>query len=177
MPKITIIGAGSVVFAKRLISDILSYPELEGSLFSLTDIDPVRLQTAEKMTRNVIEQIGCQANVEATLDRKQALIDADYVLNLIQVGMHEATLLDFEIPKKYGLKQTIADTLGVGAYFGHYGPFRLCLISVAKWKRFARKRFYLTTRIRWLCLCWPCGGLRLLSRSVFVIAYKIQQMS
>lgn len=117
MAKITIIGAGSVVFAKRLISDILSYPELSDSTFSLTDIQPVRLQTAEQMARKLVEQHGNQARVEATLDRKTALRGADYVLNLIQVGMHEATLKDFEIPKKYGVKQTIADTLGVGGVF------------------------------------------------------------
>ncbi len=117
MPKITIIGAGSVVFAKRLISDILSYPELSNSTFSLTDIHPVRLQTAEKMAKKLVEQFGNQARVEATLDRRAALTGADYVLNLIQVGMHEATLKDFEIPKKYGVKQTIADTLGIGGVF------------------------------------------------------------
>ncbi|SDJ52470.1 alpha-glucosidase/alpha-galactosidase [Paenibacillus naphthalenovorans] len=117
MPKITIIGAGSVVFAKRLISDILSYPELSNSTFSLTDIHPVRLQTAEKMAKKLGEQFGNQARVEATLDRRAALTGADYVLNLIQVGMHEATLKDFEIPKKYGVKQTIADTLGIGGVF------------------------------------------------------------
>ncbi|MDR0140071.1 alpha-glucosidase/alpha-galactosidase [Metabacillus idriensis] len=115
--KVTIIGAGSVVFAKRLISDILSYPELQETTFSLTDIHADRLQTAEKMTKSIIEKNGNLAHVEAYLDRKQALADADYVLNLIQVGMHESTLLDFEIPKKYGLKQTIADTLGVGGIF------------------------------------------------------------
>jgi alpha-galactosidase len=117
MPKITIIGAGSVVFAKRLITDILTYPELADSTFALTDIDPIRLQTAEKMAKKLVAQLGNKAKVTATLDRKQALVDADYVLNLIQVGMHKATLLDFEIPKKYGLKQTIADTLGVGGIF------------------------------------------------------------
>jgi alpha-galactosidase len=117
MAKITIIGAGSVVFANRLISDVLSYPELENTTFSLTDIDAIRLQTAEKMAKTLVEQYGNKAKVESSLDRKQALRDADYVLNLIQVGMHEATLLDFEIPKKYGLKQTIADTLGVGGIF------------------------------------------------------------
>ncbi|MBT2689264.1 alpha-glucosidase/alpha-galactosidase [Bacillus sp. ISL-47] len=117
MPKITIIGAGSVVFAKRLITDILSYPELKDSVFSLTDINAERLQTAQKMAETLVLQFGNGASVEASLDRKYALQNADYVLNLIQVGMHEATLLDFEIPKKYGLKQTIADTLGVGGVF------------------------------------------------------------
>ncbi|MCK6257399.1 alpha-glucosidase/alpha-galactosidase [Fictibacillus sp. KIGAM418] len=115
--KVTIIGAGSVVFAKRLITDILSFPELSDTTFSLTDIHAERLQTAEKMTQSIIAQFGNNAQVEAHIDRKQALINADYVLNLIQVGMHEATLVDFEIPKRYGLKQTIADTLGVGGVF------------------------------------------------------------
>ncbi|CAH0343951.1 alpha-glucosidase/alpha-galactosidase [Bacillus sp. CECT 9360] len=115
--KVTIIGAGSVVFAKRLISDILSFPELKETTFALTDINPERLQTSEKMAKSLIESNGNLAHVKAFLDRKSALENADYVINLIQVGMHEATLLDFEIPKRYGLKQTIADTLGVGGVF------------------------------------------------------------
>lgn len=117
MAKVTIIGAGSVVFAKRLISDILSFPELENTTFSLTDINTERLETAEKMAQSIVKQNGNKGSVEASLNRKLALDNADYVINLIQVGMHEATLLDFEIPKKYGLKQTIADTLGVGGIF------------------------------------------------------------
>jgi alpha-galactosidase len=117
MAKVTIIGAGSVVFAKRLIIDILSFPELSDTSFSLTDMDPDRLKTAEKMAKLLVQQNGYNVKVEATLDRKQALQGADYVLNLIQVGMHKVTVTDFEIPKKYGLKQTIADTLGVGGVF------------------------------------------------------------
>ncbi|MDM5340573.1 alpha-glucosidase/alpha-galactosidase [Fictibacillus enclensis] len=117
MAKISIIGAGSVVFAKRLITDILSFPELKNTTFSLTDINKERLSTAEKMALKIVEENGGYAKVEATLNRKEALVGADYVLNLIQVGMHKSTLIDFEIPKKYGLKQTIADTLGVGGIF------------------------------------------------------------
>ncbi|MBB6285327.1 alpha-glucosidase/alpha-galactosidase [Geobacillus subterraneus] len=117
MPKITIIGAGSVVFTKKLISDILSFHELKDTTFALMDIDGDRLATAEKMSKDLIAQSGIHAQVYATLDRKEALAGSDYVLNLIQVGMHEATLIDFMIPKKYGLKQTIADTLGVGGVF------------------------------------------------------------
>jgi alpha-galactosidase len=86
MTKITIIGAGSVVFSKKLITDILSFPELKNCMFSLYDIDPIRLQTAEKMAKQLIEQIGDGATVQATLDRRQALAGTDYVLNLIQVG-------------------------------------------------------------------------------------------
>lgn len=117
MPKITIIGAGSVVFAKRLVSDILSYPALEETHFVLTDITPVRLATAERMVQTIINENGGKAKVEATADRRHALTDADYVINLIQVGMHDSTLIDFDIPRKYGVKQTIADTLGVGGVF------------------------------------------------------------
>jgi alpha-galactosidase len=117
MAKITIVGAGSVVFSKRLITDILSYPELAETTFSLTDINEDRLRTAEKMASKLVEQIGSKAKVEATLNRKEALTGSNYVLNLIQVGMHESTVIDFEVPKKYGLKQTIADTLGVGGVF------------------------------------------------------------
>ncbi|QFK71966.1 alpha-glucosidase/alpha-galactosidase [Pradoshia sp. D12] len=115
--KVTIIGAGSVVFAKRLISDILSYPELIGTTFSLMDINEDRLLTAEKMALSLIEQNGNIATVETHQNQRDALKGASYVINLIQVGMHESTLIDFEIPKKYGLKQTIADTLGVGGVF------------------------------------------------------------
>ncbi|WP_077623273.1 alpha-glucosidase/alpha-galactosidase [Sediminibacillus massiliensis] len=117
MAKITIIGAGSVVFAKRLVSDILRFPALEETKFALHDIDPVRLQTAEKMVQTIIRENGNKAAVSASDNRREALQDANYVINLIQVGMHESTLIDFEIPKKYGLKQTIADTLGVGGVF------------------------------------------------------------
>lgn len=117
MAKITIIGAGSVVFAKRLVSDVLSYPALEESTFALHDINSIRLQTAEKMVQAIVKENGNKASVTANDNRREALKDADYVINLIQVGMHDSTLIDFEIPKKYGLNQTIADTLGVGGIF------------------------------------------------------------
>jgi alpha-galactosidase len=117
MPKITMIGAGSVVFARTLMSDILSFPELAGSHVALHDIDPERLETAEKMVHAVARALGAGPTIEASLDRKTALRGAKYVINAIQVGGWEATLKDFEIPKKYRLKQTIADTLGVGGIF------------------------------------------------------------
>lgn len=117
MAKITLVGAGSVTFAKQLMWDILSFSELADSAIALTDIDPVRLATAHAMAEGLAAQLGGRARVEATLERKKALLDADYVINLVQVGMHSATLLDFQIPKKYGLKQTIADTMDVGGVF------------------------------------------------------------
>jgi alpha-galactosidase len=115
LTKITLIGAGSTVFAKNLIADILSYPELAEATIRLHDIDPERLRTTEIVTHKIAKQLAARPTVEATPDRQAALAGADYVINLIQVGGYRpATVIDFEIPKKYGLRQTIADTLGVG---------------------------------------------------------------
>jgi alpha-galactosidase len=118
MLKITMIGAGSVVFAKQLTRDILAMPELENLEMALMDIDAERLDTAVKVVKTMAEKLGRHdVLVKGYLDRKQALRGARYVINAVQVGMHEATLKDFEIPRKYGLKQTIADTLGPGGVF------------------------------------------------------------
>jgi alpha-galactosidase len=115
MPKVAFIGAGSTVFAKNLMGDILSYPELAGSTISLMDIDPHRLQTSEAVAHKINEALGAHATIETTTDRCAALDGADYAICMIQVGGYEpATVIDFEIPKKYGLRQTIADTLGIG---------------------------------------------------------------
>ena len=115
MPKIAMIGAGSTVFAKNLLGDILGFPELADSTIALMDIDAERLRTSEIVARKVGQAVGARPNVFATTDRREALADADYVINMIQVGGYEpSTVIDFEIPKKYGLRQTIADTLGIG---------------------------------------------------------------
>lgn len=116
--KITLIGAGSVVFAKRLIGDILQFPELSDSTICLMDIDPSRLKVAEVMTRKMIAKLGVNAQVEATLNQRDSVRGASYVICTIQVGGYKpGTVIDFEIPKKYGVRQTIADTLGVGGVF------------------------------------------------------------
>ena len=115
MPKITMIGAGSTVFAKNLMGDILSYPELGDSTITLFDIDEVRLQTSEKVAHTIAEATGSNPTIEVTTDRREALDGADYAISMIQVaGYKPGTVTDFEIPKKYGLRQTIADTLGIG---------------------------------------------------------------
>lgn len=115
MPKITFIGAGSVIFTKTLLGDILQYPELANSEINLMDIDPDRLMVAEVLAHKVAEALNVKPKIKAFSDRKKALKGADYVICTIQVGGYEpSTVIDFEIPKKYGLKQTIADTLGIG---------------------------------------------------------------
>jgi alpha-galactosidase len=115
MTKITFIGAGSTVFAKNLLGDILSFPELADATISLMDIDPIRLKTSEVVAHKIAEFFGASPKIEATLDRRQALDGADYAISMFQVGGYKpSTVIDFEIPKKYGIRQTIADTLGIG---------------------------------------------------------------
>ena len=115
MTKVTFIGAGSTVFAKNLMGDIWSYPELADATICLMDIDPGRLKQSEQVAQHIIRTLGIDPTVEVTTDRSAALTGADYVVCMIQVGGYEpATVIDFEIPKRYGLRQTIADTLGIG---------------------------------------------------------------
>lgn len=115
MPKITFIGAGSTVFAKNLLGDILSYPALAESTLCLFDIDPKRLELSELVAKRIANTLAVKPIIEATTDREHALDGADYAINMIQVGGYRpATLRDFEIPKRYGLRQTIGDTLGIG---------------------------------------------------------------
>jgi alpha-galactosidase len=116
MPKIAFVGAGSAVFTRNLVGDILSLPELRDSTtFALMDIDAERLKTAEIVTGRLVEAHGASSRVEATSNRRAALDGADYVVTSFQVGGYKpSTVIDFEVPKRYGLRQTIADTLGVG---------------------------------------------------------------
>ena len=115
MPKITFIGAGSTVFAKNLLADILSFPELANSTLCLHDIDEGRLRSTEMVTQQLATALDAHPTVETTLDRWAALDGADYAISMFQVaGYKPGTVVDFEIPKKYGLRQTIGDTLGIG---------------------------------------------------------------
>jgi alpha-galactosidase len=115
MTKITFLGAGSTVFARHLLTDILSFPELAESQVALHDIDAVRLHDSERIARRVAEALGVHPTITATTDRRAALDGADYAIAMIQVGGYKpATVTDFEIPKRFGLRQTIADTLGIG---------------------------------------------------------------
>jgi alpha-galactosidase len=117
MTRIAFIGAGSVEFTRNLLGDFLDFPELHDVEIALHDIDGDRLATAEAMARYVAGERGASPRITSHLDRRAAIDGSDFVLNMVQIGGHEATLLDFEIPARYGLRQTIADTLGIGGIF------------------------------------------------------------
>lgn len=113
--KITLIGAGSIVFTRNLLGDILSYPALAGCEIALHDIDEHRLNLASQVASRIAQGLGVAPKISATIDRRRALEGARFVINTIQVGGYRpATVTDFEIPKKYGVLQTIGDTLGIG---------------------------------------------------------------
>lgn len=113
--KIALIGAGSTVFTRNLIGDILSYPALSDCEVSLHDIDPQRLRLSEQVASRIARMLDVKPVISASLDRRTALDGARFVINTIQVGGYKpATVLDFELPKRFGLEQTIGDTLGIG---------------------------------------------------------------
>ncbi len=117
MPKVVIIGAGSLTFARRLMIDILSYPALRETTFGLVDIDSKRLDYARRVANKIIETGNYPAKIEATADRRKALQGADYVIVSILTGGYEPIEHDIKIPMKYGVDQCIGDTLGPGGVF------------------------------------------------------------
>jgi alpha-galactosidase len=115
MTRITFIGAGSTIFMKNIVGDALLTPALADSHFALMDIDAQRLAESEMVVRKMIAATGAGATVSSHTDRRAALEGADFVVTAFQVGGYKpCTVTDFDIPKKYGLRQTIADTLGIG---------------------------------------------------------------
>ena len=118
MTKLTFMGAGSTVFAKNVLGDCILTPEIGALEVALYDIDPVRLEDSRLMLENINKKYNGKLKITAYTNRLEALSGADFVVNAIQVGGYEpCTVTDFEVPKKYGLRQTIADTLGIGGIF------------------------------------------------------------
>lgn len=114
-PRITFIGAGSTVFMKNIIGDALQRPALANATIALMDIDRERLSESETVARKLAATLGSKATIETHTDQRKALEGADFVVVAFQIGGYApCTVTDFEVPKKYGLRQTIADTLGVG---------------------------------------------------------------
>lgn len=118
MTTVALVGAGSMVFTRQVVSDLLRVPELrDGLALSLVDVDGGRLQSARGLAARLVAETGARASVRASVDRMEGLAGADFVVNTIQVGGYAATRADFDIPARYGLRQTIADTVGVGGIF------------------------------------------------------------
>jgi alpha-galactosidase len=117
MPKVTIMGAGSAVFSRQLMVDIMLIPGLEAGSFALVDIDPARLELAHQLAEKVIALSGKDWTVEASTERRQVMDDTDYLINFIEVSGLQTVRLDHEIPMKYGIKQCIGDTIGPGGIF------------------------------------------------------------
>lgn len=114
-PKITFIGAGSTVFMKNIIGDVLQRPALSGAHIALMDINAERLAESEIVANKLVTTLGAAATVTTHLNQREALDGADFVVVAFQIGGFEpATVIDFDIPRRYNLRQTIADTLGVG---------------------------------------------------------------
>ena len=115
MPKITFIGAGSTIFLRHLLGDAMLMPALQDAEIALMDIDEKRLGESELVANTVVNTLQVGASVTATTSRREALDGADFVVVSVQIGGYKpCTVTDFEIPRKYGLRQTIADTLGIG---------------------------------------------------------------
>ena len=116
--KITFLGAGSTIFARNVIGDCMCVDSLKDATFALYDIDAARTEESRVILEAMKKAKGCNAKIECYVgleNRKAALKDSDFIVNAIQVGGYEpSTVIDFEIPKKYGLEQTIGDTLGIG---------------------------------------------------------------
>ena len=119
MVKICFIGAGSTIFAKNVLGDAMLTPSLQDAEIALYDIDENRLKESELMLQTINKNSNqSRAKIQSFSDRKEALKDANFVINAIQVGGYKpSTVIDFEIPKKYGLQQTIGDTTGIGGIF------------------------------------------------------------
>ncbi len=115
MTKIAFIGAGSTVFMKNLIGDALQMPALSDATISLMDIDRKRLAESELVVRKLVASLGVPAKIETHTNQRSAIDGADFVIVAFQIGGYKpCTVTDFEVPKRYGLRQTIADTLGIG---------------------------------------------------------------
>ena len=115
MTKLTIVGAGSAVFTKNIVADLLSLDAFKDMEISLQDIDPIRLKASHELLEIISHKLNASPKITSHTDRKKSLAGSDFVQTTIQVGGYKpATIIDFEIPREFGLKQTIADTLGIG---------------------------------------------------------------
>lgn len=117
VPKVTFVGAGSAVFARQLMTDILAIDGLEQGVFALVDVDPGRLDLARQIGEKLVELSGKRWKVQASTDRGDVIAGSDYVINSIEVAGLKHVRADYDIPKRYGVDQCIGDTIGPGGIF------------------------------------------------------------
>jgi len=176
MTRIVFIGAGSVEFTRNLLGDIFSLPEMAGAEIVLHDIDEERLATAEDMARWTNDTLGAHARITTSTDRRRALEGADFAINTIEVGGIATTRLDFAIPKKYGLRQTIADTSGVGAVFRALRSIPVMLSIADDMSELCPDAWMLnyTNPMAMNCWAWYEGSLH---RNIVGLCHSIQNTS
>ncbi len=155
MVKITFIGAGSIVFSKQLLLDILSFEKLRDSTIALMDIDEKRLNHIEALCHKIKKQEDLPTKFEVTTYRHKALKDADFVIIMIQVGGLEATKFDLEIPAKYGMTQCIGDTLGPGGVFRFLRTIPVLLDICSDMKEFSKPKALILNYANPMAMnCW-----------------------
>ena len=155
MPKITLIGAGSAVFARQIITDILHIDGLDEGTFALVDIDPQRLDLARRIAQRLIESTGKRWQVTAATERRAVLHGSDFIVNSVEVAGLPNVRHDYEIPLKYGVDQCIGDTIGPGGIFKalRTGPVWLDILRDAE--RLCHRPGCSTTPIRCRSSLWP----------------------
>ncbi|KPK79312.1 MAG: hypothetical protein AMJ81_13445, partial [Phycisphaerae bacterium SM23_33] len=144
MPRIAVIGAGSMVFSRNLLSDILSFDALKDTTFALMDIDAERLRVAGVMAESINRTRRADAKIITTADRRRAIEGADYVINTIGVGGFEATKTDLRVPERFGLRQVIGDTLCIGGIFRTIRSLPVVLEMVGEIEQLAPDALLLT---------------------------------
>jgi alpha-galactosidase len=159
MVKIAIIGAGGFVFPLTLIRDILAFPELRDSTLALMDIDAARLGNTVAAASTLVERHGLPTRIEPTTSQRDAIRDADYVIVTFQVGGLDAYKLDVEIPRRYGLDQTVGDTLGPGGVFRALRSIPVYLDICRDMQELARPRALLINYANPMAMnCWAISS-------------------
>ncbi len=172
MPKISIIGAGSAVFAYEIMRDVLVTPGLETGTFALVDIDPQRLELAHQIAEKLIAATGRRWSIEASTDRAQVIAGTNYLINTIEVAGMANVRHDFDIPMKYGVDQCIGDTIGPGGIFKALRTLPAWLDILYDTKRLAPKALVMnyTNPMSLTCLT----GVRASSLPIVGLCHSIQ---
>ncbi len=157
MPKIAMIGAGSIVFCKTLMMDILATPALRNSEIALMSRTQPKLDRIKRFADRVVKNNQLEAKIWTTLSREEALKDADYVICMLQIGGLDAFQRDYEIPMKYGVDQCIGDTLGPGGVFRALRTIPEMISIAQDMQRLCPKAYLLNYVNPMAAVCWALG--------------------